>query len=106
MIPLKSAGRSPAVPLPGHQPEISGGGGRVGDGGNGWAVPILMGTDAASVGIFGTAHGVSVHGELGLLVRAGLTPIEALRAATSLPAKHFGLGDHGAIAAGLQADLL
>src|SRR5262245_22014756 len=69
-------------------------------------VPILMGTDAAALGIFGTAHGVSAHGELGLLVRAGLTPVEALRAATSLPAKHFGLTDRGAIQPGLQADLL
>ncbi|MFB8004254.1 amidohydrolase family protein [Nocardia sp. NPDC056000] len=69
-------------------------------------VPVLMGTDAASLGVFGTAHGVSAHGELALLVRAGLTPVEALRAATSLPAKHFGLTDRGAIAPGLQADLV
>jgi imidazolonepropionase-like amidohydrolase len=69
-------------------------------------VPILAGTDAAAIGVFGTAHGVSLHGELKLLVRAGLTPLEALRAATSIPARHFGLVDRGRIAPGLQADLL
>lgn len=69
-------------------------------------VPILMGTDAASIGVVGTAHGISVHGELALLVQAGLTPVEALRSATSLPAAAFGLGDRGRIEVGLQADLL
>lgn len=69
-------------------------------------VPILLGTDSACVGIFGTAHGVSVHGELGLLVQAGLTPVEALRAATSLPAEKFGLTDRGRLAPGLQADMV
>src|SRR5262249_38121266 len=69
-------------------------------------VPILMGTDAAALGIFGTAHGGSAHGELRLLVRAGLTPGEAVRAATALPAQHFGVTHRGAIKPGLQADLL
>ncbi|ORY56419.1 uncharacterized protein BCR38DRAFT_300993, partial [Pseudomassariella vexata] len=36
---------------------------------------------------------------------AGLSAIVALPAATSLPAKHFGLIDRGVIAAGLRADL-
>jgi hypothetical protein len=54
----------------------------------------------------GTAHGASLHGELALLVRAGLAPAQALAAATSLPAKRFGLGDRGRIAPGLRADLL
>ncbi|QBJ95589.1 amidohydrolase family protein [Rhodococcus sp. ABRD24] len=69
-------------------------------------VDILAGTDAASIGVVGTAHGVSMHGELELLVRAGLSPVQALRAATSLPARRFGLHDRGRIAPGLQADLL
>lgn len=47
-----------------------------------------------------------MHGELELLVRAGLSPVQALRAATSLPARRFGLHDRGRIAPGLQADLL
>ena len=45
--------------------------------------------------------------ELELLVRdVGLTPIEALQAATSLPARVFGLTDRGVIAVGKRADLL
>lgn len=66
-------------------------------------VPLLAGTDAPGPG---TAHGVSLHGELQLLVRAGLTPVEALAAATSLPASRFGLADRGRIAVGFRADLL
>ena len=69
-------------------------------------VPILAGTDAAGVGVLGTAHGISLHGELRLLVQAGLTPLEALRAATSVPARHFGFTDRGRLAPGLQADFL
>lgn len=66
-------------------------------------VEILAGTDAGNPG---TAHGASLHGELALLVRAGMTPVEALQAATSKPAKRFGLDDRGRIAPGLRADLL
>lgn len=66
-------------------------------------VPILAGTDAPAPGL---AHGVSLHRELELLVRAGLTPVESLAAATSEPARAFGLRDRGRIAAGLRADLL
>ncbi|HUY19327.1 MAG TPA: amidohydrolase family protein [Candidatus Binataceae bacterium] len=69
-------------------------------------VPILAGTDAAAIGVVGTAHGISLHGELRLLVQAGLTPLEALRSATSMPASHFKLTDRGRLAPGLQADLL
>ena len=66
-------------------------------------VPILAGTDAPNPG---TAHGVSIHRELELLVQAGLSPVEALAAATALPAKKFGLADRGRIAVKLRADLL
>lgn len=66
-------------------------------------VPVLAGTDAPNPG---TAFGVSMHGEMALLVEAGLSPIEALRAATSVPAEHFGLADRGRIAPGLRADLV
>jgi len=54
----------------------------------------------------GSWNGASLHGELALLVRAGLTPTEALAAATSVPARAFGLADRGRIAPGLRADLL
>ncbi|HYJ42103.1 MAG TPA: amidohydrolase family protein [Steroidobacteraceae bacterium] len=66
-------------------------------------VIVLAGTDAPAPG---TAHGVSMHREMALLVQAGLTPVEALAAATSVPAKVFGLGDRGRIAEGNRADLL
>ncbi len=66
-------------------------------------VRLLAGTDAPNPG---TAHGASLHRELVLLVRAGLSPVEALAAATSGPADAFGLDDRGRIRAGLRADLL
>jgi imidazolonepropionase-like amidohydrolase len=66
-------------------------------------VTILAGTDAPNPG---TAHGASMHQELALLVEAGLSPVEALRAATSAPARAFKLADRGRIAAGLRADLI
>lgn len=66
-------------------------------------VPILAGTDAPNPG---TSHGASIHRELELLVRSGMTPAEALAAATSVPASVFHLPDRGEIAAGKRADLL
>jgi hypothetical protein len=47
-----------------------------------------------------------MHREIELLVGAGLTPIEALTAATAGPARAFRLADRGRIAPGLRADLL
>ncbi|MEU6582146.1 amidohydrolase family protein [Nocardia sp. NPDC046763] len=71
-------------------------------------IPILAGTDAnSSPGVpVNPAFGASLHHELELLVSAGLSPVEALDAATALPAKHFGLTDRGVIAPGLRADLV
>jgi len=66
-------------------------------------VPILAGTDATNPGV---SHGVSLHGELELLTRAGLTPRDALRAATAAAADAFGLEDRGRVAVGLKADLI
>src|SRR5690606_21521436 len=66
-------------------------------------VTILAGTDAGNPG---TTHGASLHGELELLVRAGLSPAEALNAATAATADAFGIDDRGRIAPGLRADLL
>jgi hypothetical protein len=66
-------------------------------------VPILAGTDAPNPG---TVHGATLHRELELLVRAGLSPLDALRAATSAAARAFGLDDRGRIARGLRADVV
>ncbi|HEY6270596.1 MAG TPA: amidohydrolase family protein [Terriglobales bacterium] len=66
-------------------------------------VPILAGTDAPNPG---TTYGASLHGELELYVEAGLTPLQALIAATSAPAAAFHVADRGRIAPGLRADLL
>ncbi|SEF79304.1 Imidazolonepropionase [Nonomuraea solani] len=66
-------------------------------------VPLLAGTDATP---FGPAHGAALHRELLLLTRAGLTPEQALRSATSATARCFGLADRGVVAPGRRADLL
>lgn len=66
-------------------------------------VPILAGTDAPNPG---TAYGASLHGELSLLVQAGLTPLETLRAATSNAAAKFGLAGRGVVRVGEPADLV
>ncbi|AOW09334.1 amidohydrolase family protein [Flavobacterium gilvum] len=69
-------------------------------------VDILAGSDASQPAVGGMAHGASLHHELQLLVKAGLTPIEALRSAMSIPARRFGLHDRGRIINGARADLL
>ncbi len=60
---------------------------------------------------FGTDSGVSAHGdnaqEFALLVRAGLTPLEAVQAATVGAAEHLRISDQaGRIAVGMPADLI
>lgn len=60
---------------------------------------------------FGTDSGVSAHGdnaqEFALLVRAGLTPLEAVQAATVGAAQHLRIaGEAGKIAPGMPADIV
>lgn len=71
-------------------------------------VRLLAGTDAntAAGTIANVRPGQSLHDELALLVQAGLTPLEALRSATTEPAHVFGLDDRGSVEAGKRADLL
>ncbi len=71
-------------------------------------IVIVAGTDANNTPFvpFSPPQGESIHGELQLLVQAGLTPTEALRSATSSAAELFGLDDRGTIAPGRRADLL
>ncbi len=71
-------------------------------------VEILAGSDVSEpIPILGgLAHGASLHHELQMLVEAGMKPIEALRSATSIPAKRFGLTDRARIVPGTRADLI
>ncbi|MCC6557333.1 MAG: amidohydrolase family protein [Polyangiaceae bacterium] len=67
-------------------------------------VPLMTGTDATSIG---PVAGFSMHEELLELVNSGLTPFQALRAATVSPARYFGRADgSGTITAGARADLV
>jgi imidazolonepropionase-like amidohydrolase len=67
-------------------------------------VPIAVGTDTGNPYVF---PGYSVHQELALLVEAGLTPMEAITAATRRAAEMLGEEDEfGTIEPGKRADLL
>ncbi len=67
-------------------------------------VPIMAGTDAP---IALLNPGISLHEELALLVRAGLTNQQALAAATIEPARFFSIDDElGRVAPGYRADLV
>ena len=67
-------------------------------------VKFIAGTDLANPYCF---PGFSLHDELGLLVQAGLTPMEALQAATYNAAEFLGMRDSlGTVEAGKIADLV
>ena len=67
-------------------------------------VRFLAGTDLGNPYLY---PGFSLHDELRLLVQAGLTPLEALRAATLGPAEFLGMADSlGAVEPGKVADLV
>lgn len=65
---------------------------------------VLAGSDSPFFGIWA---GASLHHELEELVRAGLSPAEALRSATALPAAYLEQApDFGTVEVGKVADLL
>jgi hypothetical protein len=67
-------------------------------------IPVAAGTDA---GMAGTFHGFAGLHELELLVEAGLTPLQAIAAGTTVSARALGAGaQRGAIAPGMLADLV
>jgi len=67
-------------------------------------VRIMAGTDFAAANVF---PGSSLHEDLAFLVRAGLTPMQALQAATKNPAEFLGkLQTQGTIEPGKTADLV
>src|SRR6185503_2009729 len=68
-------------------------------------IPFLAGTDAPAG--YDLVPGASIHRELQLFVRAGLTPLQALQTATLNPAIFFGrTAEWGTIAPGKTADLV
>ena len=67
-------------------------------------IEIMAGTDCP---IFYLTPGRSLHEELEVLVKAGLSPLEALQTATINPAKYFHLENElGAVKEAMWADLL
>jgi imidazolonepropionase-like amidohydrolase len=69
-------------------------------------VTILAGTDAGFLNSF-NYPGIGLHDELTLFVRYGLTPLQALRAATIDAARFLGRErTHGRVAPGMAADLV
>lgn len=67
-------------------------------------VPVMLGTDAGDTFVF---PGASLHDELGEVVKAGLSPAEALRAATLSGATYLGrTADFGTVQSGRFADLV
>jgi imidazolonepropionase-like amidohydrolase len=67
-------------------------------------VSFVLGTDAGAV----PDHffGYTGHKELQIYVRLGMTPMQALMAATSVAAQHLNLNDTGFLRVGYRADLL
>ena len=67
-------------------------------------VDIVLGTDAGAVRDH--PYGYVGHRELEIFVRHGMSPMQAISAATSVAARALGLGSSGQIKAGFRADLL
>ncbi len=64
-------------------------------------VPIIYGTDAAVY-----PHGMNAR-QFEIMVARGMTPMDAIRSATSVAAEHMGMsGDVGALAVGRYGDLI
>lgn len=69
-------------------------------------IDVLAGTDSIP-GLLGTAIGPGLWMELWFYVnRCGMTPVAALKAATSVTARRFGFSDRGIIEDGKRADLV
>jgi imidazolonepropionase-like amidohydrolase len=71
---------------------------------NAAGVPIMAGTDAAAPNVF---PGSSLHEDLAYLVQAGLTPMQALQAATNRPAEFLRRSaQQGTVEVGKRVDLV
>src|SRR5579863_5940154 len=65
---------------------------------------IVLGSDAGVSAKY--SYGFAEHHEIGMYVRLGLTPAEAIIASTSRPAEVLRIGDTGVLAKGKRADFL
>lgn len=65
---------------------------------------LVLGTDAGVSS--GYTFGSADHHEIGRWVEFGLTPAQAIVAATSRPAEYLGLADTGTLAVGKRADFI
>ena len=83
-----------------NESELTAGFARIETGG----LDLVLGTDAGAVP--GHPFGYTGHRELEIYVRLGMSPMGALRSATSLAAKHLGLRGLGLLEPGKQASLL
>ncbi len=66
-------------------------------------IPILAGTDPPNAGI---NNGTDLYKEMIFFYKAGLSNLDILKSATSLPATHFKLKDKGFIKEGFRADFI
>jgi hypothetical protein len=67
-------------------------------------VPVMTGTDASALGI---VWGFSIHQELELFVKAGLTPYQVLEASTRIPSEVMGDPEEwGTIEVGKRPDMV
>jgi imidazolonepropionase-like amidohydrolase len=67
-------------------------------------VPVMAGTDTTAPNVF---PGFGLHEDLNYFLQAGLTPLEALQAATVKPAEFLGRAvEQGTITPGKRADLV
>jgi imidazolonepropionase-like amidohydrolase len=72
-------------------------------------IQIILGSDVGwgpTATLVGTFFGYAEHGELAVFVRLGMTPAQAIVAATKRPAEAFGLTDVGTIEPGKSADFI
>jgi imidazolonepropionase-like amidohydrolase len=67
-------------------------------------VPVAFGTDSGATPV--RIAGFAEHRELTLMVSAGMTPLEAIHAATQEAAVALGLKDRGLLSPGMLADFV